>query len=369
MIKLASPDIRPSDIKKAIAVLKSGNLVAGEKVELFEKKLGKFMGLPYCLAVSSGTAALHLALLALKLGKGDGVIVPAFTFPATANVVEIVGAKTILSDVDAKTYVLSPQGLEKTILANKKEDLKAIIVVHEFGFPAKMKEISKIAQKYGLKIIEDAACALGSKTGGRHVGYCSDVACFSLHPRKALTTGEGGIVATRDKKIAGEVKKLRNHGIEIIKGKMDFTVAGLNYRLTDFQAALGLGQLERFSSVIKKRKKLAETYEKKLINISEIQLPQQNPGHSWQSYMVVLGKNINRQRIIEKMFQKGIQTNLGAQALNCLSYFKNKYHLKGSDFPIAKNLYKKGLVLPLYHQLTSIDINNIITKLKETLNE
>lgn len=369
MITLASPDINNQDIKKIEAVFKSGMLVQGENVTAFENELSLFGQLPYCSVVTSGTAALHVALLALDLPKASRVIVPAFTFPATANVVENTGGQTVLCDVDPETYVVTPELIEKTILANQHKNLQAIIIVHEFGYPAKMKEIAKIAKKYGLKLVEDAACALGTIADGHHVGYYSDMACFSFHPRKAITTGEGGAVITRYQKFDSVIKKLRNHGMEKIDGKIDFTLAGLNYRLTDFQAVLGREQLKRFKKELETRHKYAQIYTEILKNQPKINLPRIVAGHSLQSYMVVLDPSIDRSRIIEKLEKKGIQTNLGAQALNGLTFFQKKYGYKNQDFPEAWRLYQQGLVLPLYGKLKPAQIRKVASALiKEVKN-
>jgi dTDP-4-amino-4,6-dideoxygalactose transaminase len=198
MIRLASPDIQETDITRVNEVLKSGNLVQGQFVEAFEKKLVEFSKIDNCALVTSGTAALHLSLLALGIKAGDWIIVPAFTFPATANAVEIIGANVLLCDVDPTQYVVQPEEIEKVILKNPDKPIKAIIVVHEFGFPAQIKAIAEISKRYNLFLVEDSACALGTIADGYHTGYYSDLACFSFHPRKAITTGEGGAILSRN---------------------------------------------------------------------------------------------------------------------------------------------------------------------------
>lgn len=359
MIKLASPDIRKEDIRKAVDVLLTGNLIQGENVTLFEQKLTAFTCLPYSIVVSSCTAALHLSLIALGVTKGDSVIVPAFTFPATANVVEVVGAEIILADVDKTTYTMTPESLETAISGNKDKSIKAVIIVHEFGFPAQMKAISEIAKQHDLRLIEDAACALGTVADGHHVGHFSDMACFSFHPRKAITTGEGGAVLTNSQTLAERIKSLRNHGIEGIAKKIEFTAAGLNYRMTDFQAALAIGQLGRFRLELSKRSELANKYIQLLQHEKSLQLPINSDGHSWQSFMVVLNEHTSRQFVIEKLAVNGIETSLGAHAINCLSYYLGKYQFKQDSFNNARLLYERGLVLPIYGKLAVSDIEYI----------
>ncbi|MBI4849809.1 MAG: DegT/DnrJ/EryC1/StrS aminotransferase family protein [Nitrospirae bacterium] len=369
MIKLASPDIRSEDIGRAVAVLQSGQLVQGENVAAFEEALGSFTGIEHCAVVSSGTAALHLALLALGIRQGDTVIVPAFTFPATANVVENIGAQVLLCDVDPDSYVVTTDAVEEIIINNRDKHITAIMVVHEFGYPADIRAIQKIAQSNGLRLIEDAACALGTFSGGYHVGHYSDAACFSFHPRKAITTGEGGAVISNDKEIIERINVLRNHGIIVREGEMDFIDAGLNYRMTDFQAALGIGQIERFSPEVERRRYLAGLYHEHLKHQKSVRLPRLVDGHAWQSFMVVLEETVLRDLVIEKLFNAGIQTNIGAQALNCLSYYARKYGVNANSCPVASNLYKHGLVLPLYGKLRNDDIEIICGKICSIIGE
>ncbi|MCF8077804.1 MAG: DegT/DnrJ/EryC1/StrS aminotransferase family protein [Desulfobacterales bacterium] len=367
VIKLAYPDIRQEDIELAITVLKSGDLVQGRYVSEFESELIRFTNLPFCAVTTSGTAALHLALLALGIGPGDLVIVPGFTFPATANVVEAVGANLLFCDVDPFSYVITPQALEQVITNNRDKNIKAIMVVHEFGYPAQIKEISEIAEKYSLTLIEDAACGLGTIADGQHVGHFSHVACLSFHPRKAITSGEGGALISMRYNLIEKSKILRNHGILYQNSKVDFIMPGLNYRMTDFQAAIALGQLQRFLDELKARRRLVDIYVENLCNLKNLRVPELREGHSWQSFMVVLDRMISRDRTIEKLLSKGIQTSIGAQALNCLTYYADKYRLNENDMPNATELYRQGLVLPMYGKLEDEQANHISKVLKNVV--
>jgi dTDP-4-amino-4,6-dideoxygalactose transaminase len=367
LIKLASPDIRQTDVELAISVLKSGNLVQGQYVSEFESELTQFTKIPFCAVATSGTAALHLALLSLGIGPGDVVIVPAFTFPASANVVEVVGAHVLFCDVDPLSYVITPRSLEQVITKNRDKNLKAVMVVHEFGYPARIKELSEIAEQYGLKLIEDAACALGTVANGQHVGYFSDVACLSFHPRKAITSGEGGALISREYNLIELAKSLRNHGIERRDSKNDFILPGLNYRMTDFQAAIALGQLRRFPDELEARRALVDIYISNLSCLQRLKTPELKEGHSWQSFMVVLDKDISRDRVIEQVSSQGIQTSLGAQALNCLTYYSKKYGLGMKDMPTATVLYRQGLVLPIYGKLNAGQVEHISKVVSETI--
>lgn len=358
MIRLASPDIREEDIDRLLAVIRSGDLVQGRSVEEFERAICDFAGIPNCAAVASGTAALHLALIALGIGQGDHVLVPAFTFPATANVVERVGASVVLCDVAPGSYVVTPDAVEAALSSSKDTAIKAIILVHEFGFPAEVARIAEIARRHGVKLIEDAACAMGTIADGYHPGHYSDVACMSFHPRKAITTGEGGALLSHNAALIEELKRLRNHGIRVRENGLDFTEAGLNYRLTNFQAALGIGQVHRFTDELIARKTLASHYRLRLDGIRQIGLPDNSSGHSWQSFMIVV-EGVSRDLLKAQLLERGVESNLGAQALNCLSYFREKYRTDELSCPEATRLFRCGLVLPLYGKLTVSQIDVI----------
>ncbi len=367
MIQLSKPNLTEDDIARAVKVLRSGKLVQGQNVAEFERKLEAFTELPNAVAVSSGTAALHLAIKVFGIGPGDTVIVPAFTFPATANVVEAVGAESAFCDVDPLTYVVSPETIAARVAHLQGKRLRAVIVVHEFGYPARIAEISRICRRNSLVLIEDAACALGTIADGKHPGYYGDAACLSFHPRKAITTGEGGAVLTSCEEVAEKITALRNHGIVHSDTGMDFRDAGLNYRLTDFQAALALGQLDRFPDELLRRRVLAEVYRKHLSDIGGLTLPEIPDGHSLQSFMVTLAASVSRNQLITTLLDNGIQTNLGAQALNCLIYFKRKYGLHEDSCPVASRLYHSGLVLPLYGVLTETEIDRVCRNISESL--
>jgi len=356
MIRLAKPYIPKEaygDIKK---ILESGNLIQGQYVACFEEDLANYLDIPFVKLVSSGTAALHLSLMALDIRPGDEVIVPAFTYPATANVVEIIGAKPVLIDINLSDFCINTSLIEERITP----ETKAIIPVHEFGQPADMEPILKLAKKYNLNIIEDAACALGSEYHNQKIGTIGDIGCFSLHPRKAITTGEGGIVVTRNANLAEKIALLRNHGAKKVDRKLDFLIAGLNYRITEFQAALGISQLKIIEQLVNKRVEQAQIYSDFFAEINEIVIPVKfkDRKHIYQTFHVLL-KTKTRDSIINKMLQKGIETNLGAQALHCLDYYINKYGHKPNQYPNAEIAFYHGLALPIGMHLDNDKINFI----------
>lgn len=365
MIKLAKPHIPDKAIEKAVEVLKSGNLVQGIYVEKFEQTLCDYLDVKNAIVVSSGTAALHLALLALEIKKGDEVIVPAFTFPATANVVELVGAKPVFVDINLNDFCIDTSKIENSI--TKKTN--AILPVHEFGQSAKMDDIIKIAKRYNLKIVEDAACALGAEFENQKLGTFGEFGCFSFHPRKAITTGEGGVVVTNDNDLARKVGLLRNHGISYKEGKVDFIAAGLNYRMTDFQAVLGIHQLEVFDNIITQRIEVANKYDNKLKEVNWIKIPYKykNRKMVYQTYHVLLDDIIDRDEIIKYLNSNDVESNLGAQALPCLAYYKKKYKMITSNYPNAIKAYLKGLALPIGKHVDNDSINLIIKYLISVL--
>lgn len=369
MIKLSSPNISEEAIHAVEKVLRSGNLVHGEECELFEEELASYLGTKHVALVSSGTAALHVALMALDIGPGDAVLVPNFTFPATANAVAMTGALPVMVDVDIETYNISVE-LVENILNNwdRREKIRAIIPVHEFGFPADIEKIVVLAKEHNLYVVEDAACALGATVGTKKVGTFGDFGCFSFHPRKTITTGEGGAIATNDDDLAIRIKTLRNHGMIRTSEGMQFVEYSTNYRMTNFQAALGRVQLPNLEAWIRKRRALAAEYVKgleKLVDKGLISLPVISTSHSYQTFMVLLNSGFERRLLIDKLKQQGVETNLGAQCLSRLEPFKSS---AASDTN-SRRLAEEGLALPLYETLTLRDIRHICKSLQDEISD
>lgn len=357
MIRLAKPHITEKAIQKVTEVLLSGNLVQGENVWQFERRLEQYLNVKHAVVVSSGTAALHLSLLALDIGLGDEVIVPVYTYPATANVVEIVGAAPIFVDINLDDFCIDVTKIEEAIT----EKTKAIIPVHEFGQSANMNPILQIAEKYGLNIIEDAACALGSEYDGKKTGTFGSFGCFSLHPRKAITTGEGGVIVTDSDLLADKVNALRNHGISTTNNKVDFIYAGLNYRMTDFQAVLGIVQLMELDHLINHSINLAKIYDSELSDIKRITIPKKINGRKaiYQTYHILLDEQVSQTSIILDLKKAGIETNIGAYALNMLNFYRVKYNFSRKAFSNAEIAFKSGLALPIGHHIQKADIKSI----------
>lgn len=370
MIKLSQPTIPEAAIERVSEILRSGQLVHGAECESFEQELADFLGVKHALVVSNGTAALHLALLALNIGVGDAVIVPDFTFAATANIVEMTGAKAIIVDVDIETYNMDSELLESCIQSwSGPEKLKAIMPVLEFGNPHGLKKYREIANKYSLALIEDAACALGAKEQDVMVGTVGDMGCFSFHPRKTLTTGEGGALVTNNEQLYEKAKLLRSHGM--IRGEfgIEFKCIGLNYRLTNFQAAIGRAILPKLNGWIERRRKLADIYKDALAPLEQqglIRLPKIVEGHSVQTYMIILSEQFNRTEIMKALKDAGIESSLGAQSMSELKLFNHANNIV-SEYNAGPDLYKNGLALPLHEHLDKESICIIGNLLKEIL--
>jgi len=361
MIPLTIPGVRDEDIRLAVDVLRSGMLVQGKQVQRFEEALAGYVGAKHAVAVSSGTAALHLALTALGVGAGDAVLVPAFSFVATANAVRLAGATPVFVDVSSGDYNLDVGLLEETIGEYSGTlRLKAIISVHEFGCPADMTTISEIAGRNNLLIIEDAACGLGARHAGKHVGTFGACGCFSFHPRKSITTGEGGMITTNDDHLAEQLRLLRSHGVtRDEEGRIDCVAVGYNYRMTDFQAALGIGQLKRFHQNLLDRRAIIETYYNALADSDRFGLPEKTDGHAWQSLML-MPKEGDLPKLIGTARESGIQIGQGAQ---CIPFTTAYGFTEG--FPIAAQCEKNGFVVPLYSGFSTVDAERVVSFLKK----
>lgn len=367
MIKLAVPHLDESEFEEIKKVLDSKYLVQGSKVNELEQLMSEYLGVKHAVAVSSGTAALHLALLALEIRNGDEVIAPDFTFPATTNAVEVAGGNVKLVDIKKEDFCINEDLIEENIT----EKTKAIMVVQEFGNCADMDKIISIAEKYNLKVIEDAACALGAEYKNKKVGTIGDIGCFSLHPRKAITTGEGGIIVTNDDTLAERVRIIRNHGLNYVDGKPLFVDAGLNYRMTDIQGAMGVAQFKKLNMLNESRENIALMYNDYLKDIKNITLPTSisDVKHIWQTYHILLNNNIDRDEVIKKLRENGIETNFGAYSVHMQPYYKEKYNLEDDKFINSKESYLSGIALPLHFELKEEDIKYIKETLERVLNE
>lgn len=368
MIPIARPFIDADDVAAVVDVLRSGHLVQGAHVAHFEQACADLVGAAHAVAVSSGTAALHLALHALDVGPGDVVVVPAYSWPATANVVVLCGAEPLFVDIEQATFALAPSALDDALA--KKPQVKAIIPVHPFGAMADMGAIEHRAAQHGIAVVEDAACALGAELKGRAAGRWGDVGCFSFHPRKSVTTGEGGVVTTSDATIAARVRTLRNHGQDSGSPVPDFVAAGFNYRMTDFQGALGTTQLAKLRTMTEARRERAEIYGQ-LLACTAVTPQATPPGsvHSLQSYVVLLpeGAGDKRPRVMATLRERGIETTVGTCHIPLTTYYRTRGRFSPGDFPVTDDVAARALTLPLFHDLTAQDQERVVRALVEIL--
>lgn len=374
-IPVAKPYFDEGEIKAVEKVLLSGWVVQGPKVREFEDLFEKFQGCKYAVATTSATTALHLALLSLGIKKDDEVIVPAFTHPASANVVMHVGARPVFVDITLPDFNINPLEIEKEMTKRT----KAIIPVHLFGLPADMDPIMDMAKKFKLRVIEDAACAQGTVYNGKKVGDIGDCGAFSFHPRKSITTGEGGMLATNNEEIAGCAKILRSHGESIsdeLRHKAnqviypDFVRLGFNYRMTDIQAAIGMEQMKKLSYMLGQRRKIARRYNELLSDLEKeeyVLLPPQkvNFVHSYQSYVILMKEQIKwkRDRLSDELQKRGISTRKGTYNVPGTKFYRKTFGFKKGDFPNSERADERSLALPLYVGLGEEDINYIVANL------
>lgn len=368
------PWISREDKRQVMEALDSPTLTDGPKLRQFEEAFAKFTGAKFAIAVSNATSALHLSIKSLGIGKGDEVIVPAMTFVATANAVMLTGATPVFADVEKDTMNISVSSIENMISART----KAIIPVHFAGRSCNMREISRVAKKSHLNIIEDCAHAIGAQFDGKHVGNFGDAGCFSFYPTKNITTIEGGMIITNSKTIAKYVTSLRNHGLNktlmqrFSHGKpwdYDIIQPGYNYRLDEIRAALGLSQLKRISAINKMRKKVYEYYNKKLGNIDGVITPQSSEknDHVYHLYILRINKKsrASRDEIFYKLQKLGIKTTIHYKPLHKFSPFKN---IRKDKLRNSEELYDEIISLPFYPNMPvreqDLVINNIIKIVK-----
>lgn len=362
--------------------LETGWVVQGPKVAQFEARFREYTHAPHALATTSATTALHLALVALGVGPGDEVIVPAFTWVATANVVEMQGAKPVFVDIELETFNIDVARIERAIT----KKTKVILPVSLFGVSADMNAVLAIARRHGVKVVEDDACATGAWYHGHHAGTLADAGCFSFHPRKAITTGEGGMLITGDADIAAHVQSLRDHGAS--KSDLsrhlgarsyvlpDFDMVGYNYRMTDIQAAVGVVQMGRLESLLARRTAVARRYDDALGSTGWLRPPVTPPGcvHGYQSYVCLFQPEVpgmdnvdelhaQRNALMDSFEAAGVATRPGTHAVHALGFYREKYGIRPSDFPNAWIADRLTLALPLFAQLTEEEQQFVLEQL------
>jgi dTDP-4-amino-4,6-dideoxygalactose transaminase len=379
-LPFALPEIGDEEIAEVIDTLKSGWVTTGPKARRFEQDFAAFLGEPgiEAIAVNSATAGLHLALEALGIGPGDEVITTTHTFTATAEVVRYLGADVRLVDIDPVTLNIDPAAIEAAITPRT----KAIIPVHYAGMAVDMDAVLAIARRHGLKVVEDAAHALPTTHGGRLVGTLgSDVTVFSFYANKTITTGEGGMLVTRDPAIAARAKVMRLHGInrdafdrftaKVPSWYYEIVAPGFKYNLTDIAAAMGIHQLRRAQSFQQQRARLAALYDELLTDLPLVRPPRPAAGdvHSWHLYVLRLTDDapIGRDALIEALYAAGIGCSVHYIPLHLHPYWRERYDLQASDFPHSQRAYERMLSVPLYTRMTEDDVRRVVAALRQAL--
>lgn len=364
MIRLTIPSIDEDDLQAVRDTLASGFLVQGPRVSEFERTVAEYVGTKHAIAVTNCTAALHLALLALGVGPGDRVAVPTYSWPATVNVVALCGAEPVFVEIDPNTYNMNPAALEEALLRTK---IKAVIPVHVFGAIADMPQLAEIASRHDALIIEDAACALGSAVDNCQAGTWGVIGCFSFHPRKAVTTGEGGMITTDDSVLARTLRALRNHGQDPESPVPDFVMPGYNLRLTEFQAALGWSQMKKLDRILISRRAQAQNYDR-LLETSGLKIPAAaGEGHVYQSYVVLLPPAMAPRRtgIIAALKAQGIETTIGTYHLPLTTYFRIRGGYAAGDFPVTDDVAGRAISLPMFEGLELAQQEQVVMELMQ----
>ncbi len=371
-IQIAEPTLGEEEWLAVKEPIESGWLTQGPKVQAFEKEFSAEHNISHALATTSCTTALHLALAGMGVGPGDEVIVPAFTWIATANAVVYCGAKPVFCDIDLATFNMCPNDLKSKIT----DKTKVIIPVHLFGLFADMDAIKEIAGD--ILILEDAACAAGASYNGKYAGEIGNAAAFSFHPRKSITTGEGGMVTTNDSALYETMSILRNHGASVsaevrhVGAKPyllpEFNHLGFNHRMSDVQAAIGLVQIKKMRGFIEERNKWAAYYKDKLSSIDWLNTPHTPDGclHAYQAFVCYVDESkspMPRNQIMEYLQENGIYTRPGTHAVHMLGYYKENYGMKPEDCPNARDADQYSMAIPLHNKMAQEDYDYVIEKL------
>jgi dTDP-4-amino-4,6-dideoxygalactose transaminase len=374
VIPIIKPCLGPEEVKAAQAVIESGWVSQGPKVAEFERAVADYCGTAHAVAVSNCTTALHLSLLTLGVGPGDEVICPSMSFIATANSIRHAGATPVFADVDPRTYNLDPDAAEAAVTPRT----KAVMVVHQIGMPVDIDRFLAIGRRRGIKIMEDAACAIGSRYKGRPIGGHTEMACFSLHPRKVITTGEGGMITTNNAEYAARLRLLRQHGMSVpdtvrhAAKKVvveEYVCVGYNYRMTDIQAAVGIEQMKKLDWIVARRRALAARYTEALSRHPWLQAPYvpEYAETNYQSYAVQLTDDapLGRDELMQRLLDRDIATRRGIMLTHREAPYRKSSEpsylsasVRGSD---------RSILLPLFPQMSDVEQDQVIAAINESV--
>ncbi len=375
-LPFSRPSISQEAIDEVVTCLKSGWITTGPRVKQFEEDLKTYLGAPHVLALTSATAGLHLVFTALNLKPGDEVITTPMTFAATLNTIVLAGGKPVLVDVEPGTYNIDVTKIEKAVTRRT----RAIMPVHFAGLPVDLDPLYDIAKKHNLRVVEDAAHAIGTEYKGRRIGGFGDIQVFSFHPNKNMTTGEGGCVATRDEKLASDIALLRFHGMDREawnrfgkKGNQHYEIItpGFKYNMMDIQAALGLHQLKQLDGFIKRRTALALRYHQELADWPQWALttsPAYRHLHAWHLYTPLINPDaakMDRDAFMQGMKERNIGTGLHYRAVHLYPYYRDQFGFRRGDFPNAETISDRIVSLPLFPAMTDADQDRVIAAMKD----
>ena len=371
-IPITKPFLGPEEEAAASEAIRSGWVSQGPKVQEFEEKFAAYVGASYAVATTSCTTALHAALVVSGIGPGDEVVVPSLSFIATANSVVHAGATPVFADIDPETCNVTAGTVEKMITRKT----KAVMPVHQMGLPVDLDPMIDLCRKHSLLLIEDAACAIGSEYKGKRIGGHGNIACFSFHPRKIITTGEGGMITTNDFSMAEKLRRFRHHGMSVSDVERHaanrviietYPEIGYNYRMTDIQAAIGIVQLGKLAEIIRKRRRIAETLDESLADIRHIRVPRV-PGyayHNYQSYWVEIlaSSPVSRDELMQKLLEKGVATRRGIMAI----HQEMSYNQRPAMLPATNRMTAATVLLPLHPAMAETEIVWQVRSVREIL--
>jgi perosamine synthetase len=371
-IPIAKPYFNKKETEAVKKVIQSGWIIQGGKTEEFENRIASYTNSKYAIATTNCTSALYLSLLAAGVKKDDEVICPSFTFIATPNSIEHTGAKPVFCDIDERTYNIDPDLIEEKIT----DKTRAIMPVDQLGLPYLHDKVARIAKKYNLRIIEDAAPALGAEYDGKKIGSLSDLTCFSMHPRKVITTGEGGIITTNNDVFNRKLRRLRSHGTETTPLERqkrnifadEYVDFGFNFRMTDLQAAIGIEQFRKLHEILEKRAAIARVYNESLRQIESIATPYvpEYATHTYQTYIIRI-INKSRDKVMEYLIRKGIAVRPGVEMCHTASCYVRKYG--PISLPRTEHAHRTTILIPIYPSMTIEEQNYVIKNLKEAMNK
>lgn len=365
MIPLIKPDIGFDEVANDIeAILDSGWLTSGPYVQAFERMFAEYIGAKHAVTTTSATTALHMSLVARDIGAGDEVLVSDFSFPASGNAIVQTGATPVFVDCLPGCFHLDLDDARAKVTPRT----RAIMIVHPFGQPVSAEAIDRFSEETGLWVLEDAACAVSSASGDKRCGVIGDAAAFSFHPRKILTTGEGGMITTNDEALYRRLGVLRTHGGVSSETGMHFVENGFNYRMTEIQAALGLAQLKRIDAIVDERRRIAHLYLERLAasNFLSVPLNASTQECSFQSFVVMLDDGVDRDRVIVKMKDLGVETTLGTYAMHAHPAF-SRFGYRPRDEPNSFRAERQSLTLPLVKAMSETDVDSVVAALTEAV--